>query len=366
VTLTLEEAFDMERDPTVPESDLTLAGKIRRRLFRGEMVDALIVRNEIGGNNSILSVVILNMKTLGFEFANSTRREGRLTYTEYRLADPTYQPSPAAFEANKAGHRASSRARRERAKAAGTPPPSQRWVTAGEGARIAGLDDPDQIGKAWRAGRIVHRKPHPRSPRAYLYDRAEIEALWPRAGEAGVTPAEAVEVEVEPEAIPPASEALIHFLAEHGGVIADAQGRASTPIRDHFEHLGYTRGSAAWATTGAEKAGLVEREVNGKRCYRIALTAEGRKWVRAHPEPVPVDASPAIAADVALPPMAIAAGKSGTVSNGAVDLPTLPGLGGSVTVYALVQNTDGSITMGLRNGAASWQVDLIGATEQEP
>src|SRR4029453_2112475 len=134
--MTLAEAFDMERDPTVPESELSIAGRIRRRLFRGEMVDVPTVRDEIGGTSSILSVVTHGLRGLGFEFANSVRREGRLTFTEYRLADPSYQPTPTAFEANKAANRARSQAGRERAKAAGPLPPSRRWVSAGEGARI--------------------------------------------------------------------------------------------------------------------------------------------------------------------------------------------------------------------------------------
>jgi hypothetical protein len=66
---------------------------------------------------------------------------------------------------------------------------------------------------------------------------------------------------------------------------------------------------------------------------------------------------------VAPPSAANRIGELGSAPDG---LPTLPSLGGGVTVYALVLNDDGSITMGLRNGQASWHVDVIGATEQQP
>jgi hypothetical protein len=51
-----------------------------------------------------------------------------------------------------------------------------------------------------------------------------------------------------------------------------------------------------------------------------------------------------------------------TTHNG-VPMPALPGLGVDITVYAQVLNTDGSITLGLRNGTRQWMVNVTGVTE---
>jgi hypothetical protein len=44
-------------------------------------------------------------------------------------------------------------------------------------------------------------------------------------------------------------------------------------------------------------------------------------------------------------------------------LPALPGLGQAVSIYALVQNDDESITIGLRNGSKKWMATLTGVIE---
>jgi hypothetical protein len=359
---TYEEAFAIERDPAVPDSALNGAGKIRRRLFRGEMID-MPTALAMGVTHSIMTVTILAMKRLGFEFDITRRREGRVTFAEYRLVDPDYQPTPAALEANRAESRKESQRKRDEAKARKSQALSPAgWVTAAEAAAIMGTDDPDRVGKAWRAGRIVHRKRHPRNPRAYLYDRAEIEAL-PKFGPPQTT---VIEEAPDDNELTPGATIVLRFLATSGPLV-DARGFASQPVKNHLVRSGYHHGTVSVACRELERAGFVERDLNSKRTYRIEITNAGRAWVRAHPEAAEPEPSPNLSDAVTVAPSSTAIGKLGAATpNGAMDLPTLPVLGGGVTVYALVLNDDDSITMGLRNGEASWQVDVIGATKREP
>ena len=59
------------------------------------------------------------------------------------------------------------------------------------------------------------------------------------------------------------------------GEISDPKGMASTVLA---EAVGYPGSSAAFAQllSGMERSGLIEREIRGKRTYRIAATAAGR------------------------------------------------------------------------------------------
>jgi hypothetical protein len=59
------------------------------------------------------------------------------------------------------------------------------------------------------------------------------------------------------------------------GEISDAKGMASTVLADA---VGYPGSSAAFAQllSGMERSGLIEREIRGKRTYRITATAAGR------------------------------------------------------------------------------------------
>ena len=66
---------------------------------------------------------------------------------------------------------------------------------------------------------------------------------------------------------------VLSYLAD--GEISDPKGMASTVLA---EAVGYPGSSAAFAQllSGMERSGLIEREIRGKRTYRIAATAAGR------------------------------------------------------------------------------------------
>lgn len=344
-TMTMAERLQIESGHVVPASELPASGQLRRRFLHGETVTSRQARDEIGGlNGNAFAVVVAQMRQLGFTFETENLDDrGSLSY---RLTDPSFRPSSEALDAHKAAGRA-----RQGAK------PSSDWITATEAAAILGTRDPDQVGKRYRAGKLTKRRK--RDHKHFLYDRAEVEALPKiRTAAALAEPEpEAVAATAEP-IIPPSAEAIVRFLAEQGGVSADAHGRAATPIRDHFESLGYTRTTTGAAQIAAEKAGLIERQVAGKRCFRIALTDAGWAWIRQNAEPEPELPS--------LPEAVAVASAPSHPSGSRVEpnaLPALPGLGADVTVYALALNLDGSVTMGLRNGVTSWQVDVVGVAE---
>ena len=73
------------------------------------------------------------------------------------------------------------------------------------------------------------------------------------------------------------------------GEISDPRGMASTVLA---EAVGYPGSSAAFAQllSGMERSGLIEREIRGKRTYRIAATSTGHNESAA-PGPGPADAS---------------------------------------------------------------------------
>src|SRR6516165_3333214 len=60
------------------------------------------------------------------------------------------------------------------------------------------------------------------------------------------------------------------------GEISDPKGMASTVLA---EAVGYPGSSAAFAQllSGMERSGLIEREIRGKRTYRITATAAGSR-----------------------------------------------------------------------------------------
>jgi hypothetical protein len=66
---------------------------------------------------------------------------------------------------------------------------------------------------------------------------------------------------------------VLSYLAD--GEISDPKGMASTVLADA---VGYPGSSAAFAQllSGMERSGLIEREIRGKRTYRIAAAAAGR------------------------------------------------------------------------------------------
>jgi hypothetical protein len=67
---------------------------------------------------------------------------------------------------------------------------------------------------------------------------------------------------------------VLSYLAD--GELSDPKGMASTVLA---EAVGYPGSSAAFAQllSGMERSGLIEREIRGKRTYRIAATASGSR-----------------------------------------------------------------------------------------
>lgn len=91
----LAERIAEERDPATDDVDLTMVGRVRRRLFRGEVLTPKIVVTEIGGSNGLLGQVMFQLETLGFE---AVREPDEAGLTTYRLGNPDYQPTDADYE----------------------------------------------------------------------------------------------------------------------------------------------------------------------------------------------------------------------------------------------------------------------------
>src|SRR5262245_38628240 len=161
------ERLAIERGSDVPDAELGHSSRIRRRLFRGETLTNRQAMAEIGASSTAFHVVIADLRRLGFEVVRQDSGD-RWHTSSYSLADPDYEPTAEAFDASRAHNAQRSRPKPPMAK-------DRRWITASEAARIVGTDNSNKIGKAWRAGKLRRRKPHPHNPRAYLYDRAEVE-----------------------------------------------------------------------------------------------------------------------------------------------------------------------------------------------
>ena len=76
---------------------------------------------------------------------------------------------------------------------------------------------------------------------------------------------------------------VVSYLAANGD-ITDPKGMASTALA---EAVGYPGSSAAFAQllSGMERSGLIEREIRGKRTYRIAATGPRSGAARRIPPP---------------------------------------------------------------------------------
>src|SRR5215831_16066694 len=72
---------------------------------------------------------------------------------------------------------------------------------------------------------------------------------------------------------------VLSYLAD--GEISDPKGMASTVLA---QAVGYPGSSAAFAQllSGMERSGLIEREIRGKRTYRITATAAGSRPGEGH------------------------------------------------------------------------------------
>lgn len=141
------------------------------------------------------------------------------------------------------------------------------------------------------------------------------------------------------------------------GDIADPSGQATPMLREHTGHR-HTN-SLSGVLGQMEQAGLIKRDVNGRRTYRIALTAKGRKLAEQLADEGAADrienrftATPAPADDVA------------AVMNGAVDLDLLAGV---LLKKALVatQAEDGSATLKERLRRAEERAQRAAARVEE-
>jgi hypothetical protein len=122
----------MDRDESIPDAELTLSGRVRRRLLRGEAVDPRQFAAESGGHVSLTSTAVLSLRRLGFDVENVPGPRGVL----YRVTNPEHWPSDEAFDKFRTHSTEESRAARERKRARqgakGTPgrPPKAANTTA--------------------------------------------------------------------------------------------------------------------------------------------------------------------------------------------------------------------------------------------
>lgn len=96
------------------------------------------------------------------------------------------------------------------------------------------------------------------------------------------------------------------------GAIEDPSGHATPMLQEHTGHR--TTNALAAVLLQLENAGLIQRDMNGRRTYRIALTQEGQRVARGLSNGSAPDAPPA------LDPAATA------IVDGAVDLDLLAGI----------------------------------------
>jgi excisionase family DNA binding protein len=151
------------------------------------------------------------------------------------------------------------------------------WLTTPEAARLIGAGTSTVVKRIVKGDLPAERDEHDH----YRIRRADVLALW--------------EVPEAPPAVdpPPLGAVLLRELAARGGEFSDPSGRAAAMITDAVEQRhGYNRQSISTTYRTLDTQGLIEREVDGKRTKRIALTPAGRAWLQANPvepddEPTP-------------------------------------------------------------------------------
>lgn len=126
----LAEAMAAERDPKVPEHDLTAVGRMRRALFNGEALQPRTAVERFGGSNGLLGQVAYQLEVLGFHVDRTPGEDG---FVAYRLIDPEYQPTERDFERARAKSMASkkspkSKKRAQKTATAASNTPSQALV----------------------------------------------------------------------------------------------------------------------------------------------------------------------------------------------------------------------------------------------
>jgi len=107
---TMEQLVDIERGDTPPDAELTVASRVRRRLFHGAVLDPYAIQDEFGVHISTVASATLTLRRLGFVVEHVPGPRGVM----YRLTNPEHQPTPEDFEADRARARAESAATRER------------------------------------------------------------------------------------------------------------------------------------------------------------------------------------------------------------------------------------------------------------
>lgn len=88
----LSESLAKERNPDVPESDLTIAGRIRRALFMGERLQPRTAAARFGGSNGLLGQVAYQLEQIGFVIDRTPAEDG---FVAYHLENPDYVPTEA-------------------------------------------------------------------------------------------------------------------------------------------------------------------------------------------------------------------------------------------------------------------------------
>jgi len=125
----LEELLPIERGDTVPDDDLTTTSRIRRALFRGEVLTREEVVERFGVSAGLLAQIVTIMERMGFHFARDEDGDQSVRYT---LTNPKHTPSGAQLEVVRARGRAFHSGQRKSAPVAVTqesppPPPEPRW-----------------------------------------------------------------------------------------------------------------------------------------------------------------------------------------------------------------------------------------------
>lgn len=119
------ESLEKERDPNVPDSELSRTSQLRRRLLNGEaltMQDAGPDKKD----QALLANVIRHMKNMGFKFqvAKVDNPSGRGKLQTYKLKNPEHVPTKVG-----AANQRSARPRVSSSTAAdGTPKPKRSKV----------------------------------------------------------------------------------------------------------------------------------------------------------------------------------------------------------------------------------------------
>ncbi len=109
-------------DLPLPET-ATHADRMRRRLFEGEKLNTIDVRDEYGVSHPFLAQQISTMKKFGYEFEREMEKRGDDNASTYRLLNPEHKPpekverKPRSLLQDATNRRARERKREQRAKA---------------------------------------------------------------------------------------------------------------------------------------------------------------------------------------------------------------------------------------------------------